>query len=139
MQIYLLRHGVAESQSTTGADADRELTDEGRQKVREVMKAAARAGVAPSLVISSPYRRAASTARIAVEVLGSKSDFLRSNALTPDRDPEAVWEEIRVHRHETAVLLVGHEPLFSELGAYLLGAPELHIDFKKGAPCWRWR
>jgi phosphohistidine phosphatase SixA len=28
---------------------------------------------------------------------------------------------------------VGHEPQFSNLAAYLLGARELRVDFKKGA------
>jgi len=31
------------------------------------------------------------------------------------------------------LLLVGHEPLFGLLFAYLLGEPGLLIDFKKGA------
>jgi phosphohistidine phosphatase len=133
MQIYLLRHGIAEASSASGADADRELTDEGREKVRSVAKAAARAGVAPSLVITSPYRRALETARIAVEALKYPGELVRSNALTPASDPSAVWDEIRTHRDEAAILLVGHEPLFSSLSAYLLGAPGLDVDFKKGA------
>jgi phosphohistidine phosphatase len=30
-------------------------------------------------------------------------------------------------------MLVGHDPLFGQLAGYLLGTPELQIDFKKGA------
>lgn len=133
MQIYLLRHGIAESHSTSGADSDRELTAEGRQKVREVMKAAAKAGVRPSLILTSPYRRALGTAQIAAEVLDYRGELARSNALTPEQRPEGVWEEIRTLRGETSVMLVGHEPLFSSLSAFLLGVPELDVDFKKGA------
>ena len=43
-----------------------------------------------------------------------------------------VWDEIRVHKDEPQILLSGHEPLFSGLIAYLLGAPDFQIDFKKG-------
>ncbi|MEK7753182.1 MAG: phosphohistidine phosphatase SixA, partial [Acidobacteriota bacterium] len=32
-----------------------------------------------------------------------------------------------------SLLLAGHEPQFSQLAAYLLAAPELVVDFKKGA------
>lgn len=131
MDILLLRHGIAEDRAAT--DSARALTEEGRQKVRKVMQLAARAGVRPSLILSSPYKRALETARIAVEELGYKGDLVTSNALTPDGDVRAVWEEIRVHRDEACVLLAGHEPLFSALGAYLLGDLELSIDFKKGA------
>lgn len=133
MQIYLLRHGIAEHTSPGGSDAARELTPEGREKIREAMKVAARAGVAPSLIITSPYRRAVSTARIAAEVLGYRGEIAASRTLEPGGDPRAVWEEIRVHRAERSLLLAGHEPLFSALGAYLLGAPEVNIDFRKGA------
>ena len=63
MEIYLLRHGIAESRAPS--DAERDLTEEGRQKVREVTRMAARAGVSPALVLSSPYRRALETAKIA--------------------------------------------------------------------------
>jgi phosphohistidine phosphatase len=131
MEIYLLRHGIAEAHASS--DAERDLTGEGRRKVHEVMKVAARAGVRPALVLSSPYRRALETARIAIEVLGYRGDLVRNQALVPDADVRAVWEEVRAHRTEESLLLVGHEPLFSSLGAFLLGVPELHIDFKKGA------
>ena len=44
-----------------------------------------------------------------------------------------MWDEIRVHKDEARILLAGHEPLFSRLTAYLLGSPNLQVDFKKGA------
>ena len=127
MQIYLLRHGIAESASATGSDADRELTAEGRHGVKAIAKLATRAGVKPSLVISSPYKRAMRTARIAAEVFDYSTAIVPSAALTPASSPEAVWDEIRTHRGEDSILLVGHEPLFSALGAYLLAAPELAL------------
>ena len=39
----------------------------------------------------------------------------------------------RIAKILVSVLLVGHEPLFSALSAFLLGQPNLSIDFKKGA------
>ena len=130
MELYLLRHGIAEAQASS--DQERDLTEEGRRKVRDVMKLAARAGVTPSLILSSPFRRALNTAKIAVDVLGYKGDVVQSRALVPDGDVRAVWEEVRAHKSEASLLLAGHEPQFSSLGAFLLGVPELHIDFKKG-------
>ncbi len=131
MEIYLLRHGIAEDHAPT--DAERALTDEGRRKVQQVMKVAAKAGVRPALVLSSPYRRAMETATIAVDELGYKGEVVRARALVPNSNPQVAWEDVRVHRGEDSLLLVGHEPLFSSLSAYLLGVPELQVDFKKGA------
>lgn len=132
MQIFLLRHGIAEETSSRG-DPERQLTADGRQKVKDVIKAAARAGVSPDLCLSSPYRRAMETANIAAEVFKYKGPLLETSVLTPDSDVRSVWEEIRVHRDAGSLLLVGHDPLFSSLAGYLLGVPELNVDFKKGA------
>ena len=132
MRIYLLRHGIAE-EGFGKRDFDRALTDEGKIKLRELLGTAARAGVEPALVISSPYRRAMETARIAVEALDYKGTLIESTALTPDSSPRAAWSDVSVHSDEESVLLVGHEPLFSTLAAFLLGYPDLSIDFRKGA------
>jgi phosphohistidine phosphatase len=133
MQIYLLRHGIAEAAAPGMADADRALTSEGKKKVRDLTRMAAAVGVKPTLVLSSPYKRAVATARIAAEEFGFKGDIVTTKALLPEASPEAGWDEIRAYRHEESILLVGHEPLFSALAAYLMGAPQLQIDFKKGA------
>jgi len=133
MEIYILRHGIAEDGGAGQPDSERALTPEGRKKLRNVLRTAAKAGVAPSLILTSPYRRALETAQLAAEVLAYKGELLRTRALEPGSDPRAVWEEIRVHKDEPALLLAGHEPLFGRLSAYLLGCPSLQIDFKKGA------
>ncbi|HMD51037.1 MAG TPA: hypothetical protein VKG79_18115, partial [Bryobacteraceae bacterium] len=98
-----------------------------------VLRVAASAGVAPSLILTSPYKRALQTAQIAAEILDYKGELLRTKALEPSASPKAVWDEIRVHKDEARILLSGHEPLFSRLTAYLLGSPNLQVDFKKGA------
>ena len=70
VELYLLRHGIAKDRSASGRDADRRLTDEGRTKLRRVLERAHAAGVVPSLILSSPYRRALETAEIAARELG---------------------------------------------------------------------
>jgi phosphohistidine phosphatase len=133
MELYLLRHGIAEDRSLTGRDADRELTEEGCAKLRRVLKRAAAAGVEPSLIISSPYKRAVETAEIAASELKYKAEILLKGALTPDSSPPSIWSEIREHRDEPSILLAGHEPLFSATVAWLLGSTHAMVDFKKAA------
>jgi phosphohistidine phosphatase len=133
MQVYLLRHGIAEEGGPGRSDADRELTAEGRRRLRDTLRTAAVADVKPSLIISSPLVRAVQTAEIAAHVLHCKEPVLQSKVLLPSARPEQVWDEIRVHHDENELMLVGHDPLFSQLAGYLLHAPELQVDFKKGA------
>lgn len=133
MQLYLLRHGIAEDGRPGQSDSDRALTSEGFAKLRGVLEAARDAGVSPSLILTSPYRRALETAQVAAQALHYKEDLLRTPALTPESTPEAVWEELRLHNGEPQILAAGHEPLFSALTGFLLGCPNLPLDFKKGA------
>lgn len=133
MQVYLLRHGIAEEGHVGMRDFDRQLTTEGKRKLRETLRVLSNADVAPTLILSSPLVRAIQTADLARELLKTKNAVLRTKALSPNSTVEQVWEELRVHRDEAELMLVGHEPQFSQLGAYLLGTMDLKIDFKKGA------
>ena len=133
MEIYLLRHGIAVDRAPSGRDADRTLTDEGRAKLRKVLERAHAAEVRPSLILSSPYKRALETAEIAARELGYEGKIVRVNALTPDSSPHSVWQELRAHATESAILLAGHEPLFSSTVAYLLGSTREMVHFRKAA------
>lgn len=133
MEIYLLRHGIAEDRQPGRDDARRELTGKGRARLRIVLGVARRAGVRPSLILTSPYARAAQTAEIAAEVLGCEKAPVRTDALLPGSSPQAVWKEVRAHSEETAVLLAGHEPLLGQAASFLLGASWVLVELKKGA------
>ncbi len=133
MQIYLLRHGIAEDGHPGMPDRDRELTPEGRKRLREVLRAVKGADVSPDILLASPYKRAMQTASVAAEALGYAGTVVTSNALVPDSSADAVWGEIRVYRGARQILLASHEPLMSATFAYLLGCPHLLVDFKKAA------
>jgi phosphohistidine phosphatase len=133
VEIYLLRHGVGEEHASTGRDADRRLTEEGREKLRRVLERAHGAGVQPSLILSSALKRAVETAEVAARELGYEGKILRVDALAPDSSPQAIWEEIRRHREEPSILLCGHEPLFSATVSWMLGSSRAMVEFRKGA------
>ena len=133
MEIYILRHGIAEEAKAGMDDAARALVPEGKKKLQAVLRTAAAAGVAPSLILTSPLRRAVETAQIAAEVLGYKGEIIQEDALRLGKSPQDVWDELRTHRSEPQVLLAGHEPQFGYLAAYLLGAPSVQVDVKKGS------
>lgn len=133
MQVYILRHGIAEGHTARRRDSDRALTNEGKKKLASVLKVAGKGGVAPSLILTSPYVRARQTAEMAAEALNCPKPPLDIDSLVPPSSPEAVWKDVRDHRTEEALLLAGHEPLLSQVVAYFLGVPALQFDFKKGA------
>ena len=126
VDVFLLRHGIAEDPKPGESDSTRALTSEGRHKLGEVLAVARHAKVEPSLILASPLRRALETAELAAKILGYEGQILKAKALQPESSPEDVWHEIRGHRTESSLLLAGHKPLFSRLAAYLLGAPGAH-------------
>lgn len=131
MEIYLLRHGIAENARPGLKDSDRALTAEGRQKLQRVLTQAHSAGVKPSLILSSPLRRAMETAEIVAGSLGYKGKIVHTPALMPEAPPAQLWEELRARQDERAVVLASHEPLTSAAVAFLLNAPGLQVDMKK--------
>ena len=133
MKLYLLRHGIAEDKSVKGTDAARELTGKGKTELRRVVKVASKAGVKPSLILTSPLVRARQTAEIAQDGLGVKEDLLETTTLVPEGPPHMVWAELSDHRKQPSLMLVSHNPLMEQLLAFLLGTPTLRFDFAKGA------
>ena len=133
MRIYVLRHGIAEERRPGRPDAARKLTPEGKQKLSRVLERARQAVPPPGLILSSPLVRAVETAAIAAEVLGYRGDIVETDALLPASTPQQLWQEIQRRKDAESLLLSGHEPHLSASIAFLLGAPGILIDLKKGA------
>jgi phosphohistidine phosphatase len=115
--IWLLRHGDAEDGSP---DEQRPLTPKGRRQARDAGAALAKLGVTLDKCLTSPRVRAADTAKLACEALGIEprvEDRLSGGWFDP--------EELA----DGAVLLVGHEPDFSDALRRLTGA---RVKLKKG-------
>lgn len=133
MLVYVLRHGIADDAKPGEPDSSRALTAEGRKKLSSVMERAKKAGAAPTVILTSPYLRAKQTARIAAQAFGCDGAVSETSALVPSGSPELVWDEISEYRSEEELMVVGHEPLLSELVSYLLDSPSLRVDMRKGA------
>jgi phosphohistidine phosphatase len=118
--IWLLRHGDAEDGSP---DEQRRLTPKGEQQSRAAGAALKALGVEPSACLSSPRVRAADTARLACESLGTEVELVDALSGGPF-DPE----DLAAGR-DGDVILVGHEPDFSEAVQRMTGA---RIKLKKG-------
>jgi phosphohistidine phosphatase len=111
--IYLLRHGDAEAGS--GDDPARRLTGKGERQAEAAGKALANLGVGIDACLSSPNVRALDTARIVAEHLGVEVEV-------DDSLKGGDFEPLDLATGRGDVLLVGHEPDFSNAVAALTGA-----------------
>jgi phosphohistidine phosphatase len=119
--IWLLRHGDAQDGSP---DAERPLTDKGRAQSRWAGSALKALGVELDACLTSPKVRAADTARIACEEAGGVEPQVEPKLAGGPFDPVELAAGLG-----DEVLLVGHEPDFSDALRSLTGA---RVDFKKG-------
>jgi phosphohistidine phosphatase len=118
--IYLLRHGDAEE--SDGDDAARRLTAKGERQARAAGLALAAFGAHVDACLTSPKARAAETARLACEALGVEPET--TNELRGGR-----FDSLALAAGRGDVLLVGHEPDFSEEVARLTGG---NVKLRKG-------
>lgn len=132
-----MRHGIAEEASETGGDRDRRLTSEGIHRCRESGKALRKLGIEFDAVFSSPYPRAWITAEIVAEEVGAEGLLQEMEELEADCSAvESLTALSRVGKGKASVLIVGHEPILSELISILLsGSSKLSVAMRKGAVC----
>ena len=112
MKLWVLRHGEAESHAPS--DAQRNLTERGREEV--LHSAAHLIGQPISAIIASPYARAQQTAQLVREALGFVPEIRTVSWLTPDGNPLQVLEKLDT---DDNVLLVSHQPLVGNLISFL--------------------
>jgi phosphohistidine phosphatase len=139
MDLYILRHAIAEerSGSMTGGDSQRRLTAEGKTRMRRAAKGMKALELDFDLILTSPFVRAKETADIVAEVFGLKDALKQTPSLAADGNPKDLIDELRGHYHKRKqILLVGHEPYLSRLISLLLsGDTAIAITLKKGGLC----
>ena len=117
--IWFLRHGDAEDSTP---DFERRLTAKGEAQARAAGAALAALGVEPDVCLASPRVRARDTAMLACEQLGAEVTI-------EERLSGGSFDALELAAGLDEVLLVGHEPDFSDAIAQLTGA---RVDMKKG-------
>jgi phosphohistidine phosphatase len=130
MLLYLLRH--ADAEASAGSDEARRLTEKGREQAKKIARFLEAHELHLSLVLTSPVRRAHETAQAVVDQM--RAELLSAPWLACGMHPQAALEELKAYRSQSSVMLVGHEPDFSQLAAHLLGLPsatQFHV--RKGS------
>jgi phosphohistidine phosphatase len=113
MDLYVIRHAVAEPRREDLPDADRALTDKGRSRFTRGVRGMGRLGIRFERVLHSPWRRAMETAELLVPLLDGTS---RVTNLLAESPTGRLLEELG----GDAVAVVGHEPWLGELVAWLV-------------------
>ena len=129
-ELYLLRHADAgDPAEWAGDDADRPLSKKGRRQARQLGAYLKDLKIKPGAIITSPKVRSADTAKLVGKRLGAK--------VTSDKRLASAFESAQLEDilagldpSVSCAVLVGHDPDFSSLLSWLVGAP---LALRKGA------
>lgn len=139
MQLLLLRH--AEAEPDAASDAKRTLTPKGAKQAERIGKFCLEHGFVPELILSSPLTRAEETARLVARELNvpklvQVEAFLRAG-MTSERALSGLRESLfsltkrEKSRENVTIMLVGHEPDFSNFTGVLIGGRAESVHFRK--------
>jgi phosphohistidine phosphatase len=132
MEIFVIRHAAAVPRSADLDDAERPLTERGRERWTQAVVGLERLGIRFDRMLHSPWRRAAETAHAARHLVDGDT---MACALLATAPTAALLDELE----DARVALVGHEPWLGELLSLLIvgtrqAAPRFSL--RKGGVAW---
>lgn len=122
--MFLIRHADAVDETLALRDPHRNLTAHGRVQARSLGDRLRWHDCLPTAVWTSPLVRAVQTAELVVSGLHCELAIDVTPALAPDGSPREVVAALRALPAGAQVVLVGHEPGLSAIGALLVGSSD---------------
>ncbi len=113
-RLFLVRHAKSSWEDPSLDDIDRPLNTRGEKNAPEMGERLKKQGILPDLLISSPARRASSTAKkIAKKIEYSKKDILINEDLYHGSDAMLINIVKTLDDTANSVMLFGHNPGFT--------------------------
>ena len=119
MHLYFLRHGEADWSNWNRPDDDRPLTDGGKKEMRKVAKFLRALEISLDQIVTSPLPRARQTA----EIVADRFDLqLAEEKVLGQNFSVAGLKQVLGKYAVENLMVVGHEPFFTEVISELTGA-----------------
>jgi len=118
--LTIVRHAKSSWKHPELSDRERPLSDRGKRNAPQMGKRIRKHGVRPSLIVSSPARRAWSTAKIIAQEIGYPGEFLqREEGLYLASLDELLDVIVAQDNGFNNLMLVGHNPGLTDLVNFL--------------------
>lgn len=121
MDVFLIRHAAAIDETLELRDPMRHLTPDGRKQATSLGDRLRWHDCVPTHVWTSPLVRAVQTAELVVQALKIDAPIEVLPALAPGESARAVQAAVQKLGDSAIVMLVGHEPGMSAIGALVTG------------------
>ena len=124
--LLLVRHAKSSWDDVTLPDKERPLADRGKRDAPLMGKRLAKRQVRPDLILSSPARRALSTAGIIAKELNYRAEDIVVDERLYATDADMLLDVIgELSDKLKCVMLFGHNPEFADLAQRLSNEPAL--------------
>lgn len=144
--LYIIRHAKSSWEDPEKDDFDRPLNDRGKRDAPRMGKRLKEKGITPALMLTSPAKRALSTARRIGKVLKYSKDNIKTDKKLYHADEETILSVVRDLKDKHDVVMVfGHNPGLTDfINSFQTG--ELDIDnlptcgivaFELDIPSWK--
>ncbi|PIG92794.1 phosphohistidine phosphatase SixA [Gloeocapsopsis sp. IPPAS B-1203] len=133
MELYLIRHGIAQEREIGLADEERSLTDKGHNKTRQVAQRLYDLGIRFDVLLTSPLVRSQQTAKILHDCKLSRN-ISESAHLAPNGSiyDWLDWFKEQQYSQQTQLALVGHQPNLGQWAEILVwGEDRAKLVLKK--------
>ena len=117
-KLYIIRHAKSSRSDETLEDFERPLNKRGKENAPMIGERLKEKGIMPDIIISSPAKRAKSTAEMIAKEIGYEKRVLFDENIY-----EASVDELRkiltcINDENSAAFLVGHNPSLNDLANY---------------------
>lgn len=130
MNIFVLRHGDANTGTKISDDFRRPISDVGVKESEAVARMLTVFEIKFDRVFSSPLKRARQTAEIATK--SQKIRIMEINELKPEGNIEQILKILSEQKENSTILMVGHNPLLTDLICNIIGCAQSSVSLKTG-------
>lgn len=126
--LYVIRHAKSSWEDLDVPDFERALNERGKRDAPRMGKRLKEKSLHPDLIISSPAKRAYSTAKRIAEVLQYPKARIKTDQHLYHADEDSLLETVQsINDNHSTVLIFGHNPGLTEF-ANSLAVAEVNID-----------
>lgn len=117
--LFLVRHAKSSWEQPGLRDFDRSLNGRGKTDAPKMAKMLAKQGVKPDLIVSSPAKRAITTAIFFAEAFQLNADDVQQEPAVYEASAQTIHRVISgLPNDAMTVMLFGHNPTFTEVANY---------------------
>jgi len=132
MNLYLIRHSIAEKSSLNKKDIERELTEEGRALIRIFAQSWKNFVDSFDIIFSSPLKRTVQTSEIISSIMQTSANILLENNLAPGSRTSDLIDLLAL-TDKNNIAVVGHQPDLSIHISNFCGRNGFSLVFPAGA------